>query len=611
MRWRRKAETPELTGRTLALPEGPRTVKKAVRTRSFTPPVPKPAQVLVRVMAWSWVLVRFLVVRWLVLRRSVSDAEERGALRIAAMIGSMGGAAAYFGKRAGMRLDLLPREYALALSRLEDPAPPLAVEIVVDRIEGALGVPLSEAFEVFDPVPIASRTVDCVYQGILRNGDKVAVRVLRPGAIALVNTELQALRWVVGLLKHVVPDKNVLIQRVQDELPQLMLQGVDFMRRARLQRVMQKEFKRWRFRKVGIAKVYLKLCNENVILSEFVQGVWLHEVIGAVEHEDEAALEHLAKLKIDPNRCARRLLRFSWWATLETYVLLSAPHPSQLVVRPGGKIIMVDVAAALTMSRHQRRLLMTALYSFMQHDVETASDLLIELVSPLPPIDAYELSSRVRGALWAQLVAVERRDSPWWERSPTSIWLALFEVLREFGVDVSMELALAAQAQCVLGQLAFRMKPRMRLIPEFRRYRNRHIIRGAKLLSRELGNPRKDGGSRFVARPSEILGLQERGLLSLESSLEDAPLTYLELTHKGAFSFAELLRMLTLTVQLAVLVLIVKGVRAWWQDSSFDLVAELGQMLAEPLFIVVLVFLGILGIRRILFRLDDVDRDDD
>lgn len=604
----RRAAQPVITGRTIALPGGAREVKKSVRTRTFKPPAPKTSRVMVRVVAWIWAIMRFSLFRRF---RSRPGVEAREARYLASIIGSMGGAAAYFGKQAGMRLDLLSREYALALSEIEDPAPPMPLEYVVGKIEAAFGAPLADVFEIFDPQPIASQTIDCVYQGVLRSQDKVAVRVLRPGAIALVNTEVHAITAVVGLLRHVFPRKSLLIQRIRDEVPHLMLQGVDFVRRARLQRMLKKELKRWRFKRMGVARVLLDQSDEDVIVSEFVQGVWLHEVVGAVEQDDQAALARLQEMKIQPDDCARSLLRFSWWASLESYILLSAPHASQLVVRPGGKIVMVDPGAAVTMSRHQRRLLMTALEHFTGHEVEGASDLLLELLAPLPPVDAHELNARVRGALWAQLVAVERKDSPWWERSPTNFWLALFRVLREFDVDVSMELALAAQAQCVFGHLAFRMKPRMRLIPEFRRYRHRYIVRGAKLFSREFGNPKRDGGSRFVARPSEIQNLQERGLLTVESLLEKAPMTYLAMTHKGALSFAELLRMLTLTIQLATLYLIVMGGVAWWSGAAFDLGAELSALVTEPLFIVILTLLGMAAIRRILFRLDDVDRDDD
>ena len=80
-----------------------------------------------------------------------------------------------------MRADMLPYAYCAELGKMLDQVPAFPTAQAIEIIERNIGRPLSEVFEVFDPEPIGSASLACVYQAQLKTGEKVAVKVRRPG----------------------------------------------------------------------------------------------------------------------------------------------------------------------------------------------------------------------------------------------------------------------------------------------------------------------------------------------------------------------------------------------------------------------------------------------
>jgi predicted unusual protein kinase regulating ubiquinone biosynthesis (AarF/ABC1/UbiB family) len=124
------------------------------------------------------------------------DSQRRQAVRLRRTFSRIGGTFIKFGQQMAVRVDLLPEVYCEELTRLLDRVDPFPTEIAIKSIESCLRQPLSEIFTIFDPEPIGAASIACVYQGVLKSGEKVAVKVRRPGIGSQFAADFRVLRWL-------------------------------------------------------------------------------------------------------------------------------------------------------------------------------------------------------------------------------------------------------------------------------------------------------------------------------------------------------------------------------------------------------------------------------
>jgi ubiquinone biosynthesis protein len=99
-----------------------------------------------------------------------------------------------FGQVLSTRADLLPAEYQLELSRLQDSAPPVPSEAIRQRIEEELGQTIEELFAHFDDLPLAAASIGQAHAARLHSGREVVVKVRRPGVVEQVEEDLEILQ---------------------------------------------------------------------------------------------------------------------------------------------------------------------------------------------------------------------------------------------------------------------------------------------------------------------------------------------------------------------------------------------------------------------------------
>ena len=107
-----------------------------------------------------------------------------------------------FGQILSTRRDLLPDDMAESLKQLQDRVPPFPSNTARDIIEASLGKPVSELFAEFSPDPMASASVAQVHAATLPNGQRVVVKVLRPGIEKVIHQDLALMYLMAGLLER-------------------------------------------------------------------------------------------------------------------------------------------------------------------------------------------------------------------------------------------------------------------------------------------------------------------------------------------------------------------------------------------------------------------------
>src|SRR5918995_524451 len=81
------------------------------------------------------------------------------------------------GQILSTRADLLPPEYLVELTKLQDSAPPVAFEEIQQAFVTELGRSLESIFSDFDPVPLAAASIGQAHAATLWDGTEVVVKV--------------------------------------------------------------------------------------------------------------------------------------------------------------------------------------------------------------------------------------------------------------------------------------------------------------------------------------------------------------------------------------------------------------------------------------------------
>jgi ubiquinone biosynthesis protein len=306
-----------------------------------------------RLFVWLWGFIRFYAGNMLdVLLRRASD--QARAKRLRRVFEDTGPTFAKLGQQLSMRADMLPYAYCAELSKMLDQAPKFPTSEAIAIIERNLGRPLNDVFEVFDPEPIGSASLACVYQARLKNGERVAVKVRRPGIGPLIAADLQALDWILifGETLTIIPPG--VTRSFRQEFERILFNEMNFRAEARYTDIFRRRAAK---QKKGCTapRIHFEFCTEEVMVSEFVSGVWMWELMAAVDNNDHEFLAKVAQIGIEPKSLARKLVRIMQQEVQEELFFHADPHPANLVVMPNNKICFLDFGAIGRFSTQTRK----------------------------------------------------------------------------------------------------------------------------------------------------------------------------------------------------------------------------------------------------------------
>ncbi|UVE50650.1 AarF/ABC1/UbiB kinase family protein [Haloferax larsenii] len=306
-------------------------------------------------------------------RRRVSSEtrSERAEILLESLL-TLGPTFIKLGQLLSTRPDILPPEYIDVLGSLQDDVPPAPWSESKVVLEEELG-PVDEAFDSFDTDPISGASLGQVYVAEY-GGEKVAVKIRRPGIEALVEADLRAIRWLLPLLMRFIGQSRAFsLENLADEFAKTIREEMDYDEEAQTLREIQQNFED--DDAIVIPEPVPERSDDRVLTMEYLPGTKINDV---------AALDELG---IDRTELATNLQRTYLQMIVEDGVFHADPHPGNLSVMDDGRIIFYDFGMHGEVDPFIQEKIVEFYIAVANQDVDDILDTLIEMGTLSPNVD--------------------------------------------------------------------------------------------------------------------------------------------------------------------------------------------------------------------------------
>lgn len=387
---------------------------------------------------------------------------KRQARRFRESAEEMGGLLIKVGQFLSSRVDLLPKAYLIELSKLQDHVRSVSWAAVRPILEQDLG-PLNAHFVWFSDTPLAAASLGQVYEAVLLSGERVAVKVLRPGIDSIVKADLKALGWVVSILTHTTGfGKTFDLKMVLREFRRLVYEELDYHRELANTELIRQDLSTQPH--VVVPRTYPDLSTERVLVMEFYQGI-------KIDHVDE-----LEQAGIAPSVVAERVIRLYLHMVMESGIYHADPHAGNLLVNPQGDLILLDYGMIGSLDIATKRNLRRLFVAISGRDAGTLVQSMAALGMVRPEADVTLLRRRVNYLMdryYAEtLDQLGSLDIPQLLRDFESI-------LRDRAIQVPGQFAFLGRAIAILVGLATALHPDINLVELFAPYAQRFVTEEA------------------------------------------------------------------------------------------------------------------------------------
>ncbi len=358
-------------------------------------------------------------------RRRDSTAPRGERIRLA--LEELGPIFVKFGQAISTRRDLLPRDIADELAKLQDAVPPFPATEAVAIIEAAYGRSVDDVFERFDREPLAAASIAQVHTAKIANGAEVIVKILRPGVLEQIELDLDVMRKLATLAeRYWRHGKRLKPLEVVAEYERTIIDELDLMREAANTAQLKRNFDGSDM--LYVPEIYWDYCRPEVLVQERIYGTQISD------------MATLRSAGTNIQRLAENGVKIFFTQVFRHNFFHADMHPGNLFVittdpdRP--RYAAVDFGIVGTLSPDDQRYLAENFLAFFDRDYHRIAKLHIDSgwVPPGTRID--QLESAVR------TVCEPIFNKPLEEISFAQVLIRLFRVAQRFDVEVQPQMIL-------------------------------------------------------------------------------------------------------------------------------------------------------------------------
>jgi ubiquinone biosynthesis protein len=288
------------------------------------------------------------------LSRIGANRTGRPGERLASAFERLGPAYVKLGQFMATRPDIIGFEMAGDLGRLQDKMPAFSEEAARREIEAAFGKPVDALYASFSP-PIAAASIAQAHQARLKDGRKVAVKILRPRIEQKAGEEFRAF----GRAARAVESVSKTVRRMEpvkfvETLKAAAAIELDLRMEAGAASELAEDLADET--KVRVPRVIWPLTAKRILTVEWIDGTPLGDI---------AALDARG---IDRKALAELVIHVFLKQALHTGFFHADMHQGNLIVDNEGRLALVDFGIMGRLDENTRNVFAEIIYGFITRD---------------------------------------------------------------------------------------------------------------------------------------------------------------------------------------------------------------------------------------------------
>ncbi|HLS70299.1 MAG TPA: AarF/UbiB family protein [Chitinophagaceae bacterium] len=294
------------------------------------------------------------------------EKERKAAKELADDLVEMGPTYIKLGQLLSTRPDLLPEVYLDALTELQDDVAPIAYEVIEEIIQEELGLRISKAFNYFAKEPLASASIGQVHIAELRNGQKVAIKIQRPGIRKLFVEDLEVLLSLAEKAeKFSKTARQFSLFDILEELKYMLLQELNYEREADNLIMLKDNLETFPLLKVPM--VYQDYCSSKVLTMELIEGkkVTDYSPLSLMDYPTEELVDEVIKGYL-------KQIIVDGFAHAD-------PHLGNIHLTKDNKIALLDLGMAVRFSSKMQEEIMRLIIALSSNDGEKVAKILLQI----------------------------------------------------------------------------------------------------------------------------------------------------------------------------------------------------------------------------------------
>ena len=356
-----------------------------------------------------------------------------------------------FGQALSARRDLLPPEFIAELGHLQDRVSSLPWAQIEQVLQAELGG--TGAFAEIDHQPLAAASIAQVHAATLRTGQRVVVKVQRPGVASVVARDLDIIGRLARRMQARASWARALgVVTLAEGFAAALREELDFRVEARnLAAVSAADEETPDEETVVIPAAYHDLSTRRVLVMQRLDGV-------AVSKAGPA----LAGGTIDRERLARGLFDTVLRQIVINGVFHADPHPGNILLLTDGRLGLIDFGSVGRLDSELRAALQRLLLALDRRDPVGLTDALLEVTARPDALDEQALERAVGALLVRHLAAGQVPDA--------TMFADLFRIVARHELAVPPEFAATFRALSTLEGSLTILAPGFDIVTEAERF---------------------------------------------------------------------------------------------------------------------------------------------